>query len=72
MKSMTALGTGTVSMPADLRPMTVWGGRIGDEWTVETDQGPMICRISAWSGIRFIEERRIKAGRLVCRAAEAL
>jgi hypothetical protein len=57
MKTMTALGSGTVPLPPDPPPMTDWGMRLGEEKTVEIDGVQMTVSCGTWQGIQFVESK---------------
>jgi len=52
----TALHTGTVLLPPEPPPMTVWGRRLGDEW----EENGIACYIGSWAGVRFLETKRVR------------
>jgi hypothetical protein len=54
----TAIVTGTVPLPADLPPMTVWGLRVGESRTVDTPHGPITGRVDLMLGFRFTKKGR--------------
>lgn len=58
MKTKTALGTGTVPLPSDPPPMTVWGLRIGESTTTV----PITMEVGQWQGMRFVEDKRLPSG----------
>ena len=62
MKTLTALGSGTVPLPPDPPRMTVWGMRVGESRTVKIGDMVITESVGEWHGMRFIANKKIPAG----------